>query len=288
MTAKPRSTRSQRVVFTLWGDYLRERTDEVWVGSLLQLLRPLGLSDQAVRSTLSRMLRRGWFTTRRDGRLSFYAPTPKTSKLLDEGETRLFAPVVPRPWDGRWHILSYSIPESQRQLRDRLRQRLVWLGYGNLNPGTWVSPYAPPDDLVAWLAGNRAGKRVDRFVAQLEGDDPTALVSRAWDLKGLKRSYDRFLRAHRPEFDALRAARSPATALDPEVAFARRFHVTEEFLGFPYVDPGLPAELLPPGWPGQEVRELFHTYHDILTGPANDFVDGVLAAPYGDLRQRAA
>jgi phenylacetic acid degradation operon negative regulatory protein len=287
MMTKPRSTRSQRLVFTLWGDYLREQTDEVWVGSLLQLLRPLGLSDQAVRSTLSRMLRRGWFTTRRDGRLSIYSLTPKSQRLLDEGEKRLFDPVFPRPWDGRWHILSYSIPESQRQLRDRLRQRLVWLGYGNLNPGTWVSPYAPPQDLEAWLAGNGAGKRVDQFVAELSGGDAAALVARAWNLKGLRRSYDRFLRAHRPEFDAMTSAPADAV-LDPQVAFARRFRLTEEILGFPYVDPGLPEELLPAAWPGQEVRELFHTYHAFLAGPAHAFVTSVLAAPYGELREKAA
>ena len=78
--------RSQNLIFTLYGDFLRDRTDEVWVGTFINLLEPLGMTDQAVRSTLSRMLRNGWFDTRREGRHSYYALTPRSERLLDEGK----------------------------------------------------------------------------------------------------------------------------------------------------------------------------------------------------------
>jgi len=57
--------RSQDLVFTLYGDYLRHRGGEAWTGSLIGLLRLLGLWEQAVRSTLSRMSRKGWLRGRR-------------------------------------------------------------------------------------------------------------------------------------------------------------------------------------------------------------------------------
>lgn len=286
MSDQRRSTRSRRLIFTLYGDYLRQRTDEVWVGSLIRLLEPLGMTDQAVRSTLSRMLRRGWFVTRRRGRHSYYSLTAKSRRLLAEGEQRLFAPRRPRPWDGRWHLLDYSVPERRRHLRDRLRQRLVWLGFGSLGSGSWISPYSVPEEVRSWLAQTGAARYVHVFAAECVCGDSSDLVARAWNLKGLEREYRAFLEAHQRQYEA--ALRDGAGgALAPADAFARRFALTQEFLDFPYLDPGLPEELLPAGWPGEDVRRLFQEYHTLLAPQAGHFVDEVLSSAPGPARSRS-
>jgi len=324
----PYSTRSQNLIFTLWGDFLKDRVDEVWVGSLITLLEPLGMTDQAVRSTLSRSLKNGWFDTRRQGRNSFYSLTPRAKRLLEEGSERLFAPRQPRPWDGRWHLLSYSVPENRRKLRDRLRQRLVWMGFGYLNTGTWITPYAVPKDLLDWLDASRAGAYVELFGATYEGADPHDLVRRAWDLAGLEAAMHAFLAKHGPRLEAallavdggagtgrstgngaerngsardgsardgsardgIAGVADATDALEPADAFAKRFELTQDYLDFPYVDPGLPVELLPEDWPGEAVRELFHRYHGLLSEPAESFVEAVLAdaAALGDGEPAAA
>ena len=130
---------SQDMIFTLYGDYIRYRGGEAWTGSLIELLSHFDLSSQAVRSTLSRMSRKGWLKGRKVGRNSFYSLTPKCRVLLEEGAKRIFQPRSD-PWDGRWHLLFYSIPESKRHLRRKLRRQLLWLGFGTLNNGTWISP----------------------------------------------------------------------------------------------------------------------------------------------------
>jgi phenylacetic acid degradation operon negative regulatory protein len=62
---------TQDMVFTLYGDYIRHRGGEAWIGSLIELLGLFGISEQAVRSTLSRMSRKGWLNSRRTSRYSF-------------------------------------------------------------------------------------------------------------------------------------------------------------------------------------------------------------------------
>jgi len=47
--------RSEDLVFTLYGDYIRHRGGEAWTGSLIELLGPLGLSEQAVPDPMSGM-----------------------------------------------------------------------------------------------------------------------------------------------------------------------------------------------------------------------------------------
>ena len=51
--------------------------------------------------------------------------------------------------------------------------------------------------------------------------------------------------------------RRDAYADDDEAAFAARFHLVHEWRKFLFADPGLPAELLPAGWPGHAAAELF-------------------------------
>lgn len=280
MTTKEPSKRSHQLVFTLYGDYLRHRMDDVWTGSLITLLAPFGLSPQAVRSTLSRMSGHGWLQGRREGRHSFYRLTAKGRRILDEGEQHLFKP-GDEPWDGRWHVVAYAIPERSRQLRDRLRQRLTWFGFGHLSAGAWISPYKPPPDLLDWIVSAGAREFVEVFTADHEGfGDARQLVARAWDLDQLNAAYEAFLQAYAPHFDDSRvdSALTAAAAADPTAAFVRRIRLTLSFLSFPYVDPRLPPELLPDGWLGHRAAALFQRYHEALAPHANAFVSSAVAA----------
>ena len=73
---------------------------------------------------------------------SFYSLTPKSSKLLDEGAARIFDfPLHREPWDGCWHLVTYTIPEISRDARDQLRRELEWMGYGTLTLALWISPH---------------------------------------------------------------------------------------------------------------------------------------------------
>src|SRR5688572_3660712 len=59
--------RPQSMMFTLFGDYIMHRGGEVWVGTLIKIAAEFGLSQQAVRSALSRMSQKGWLKVRHVG-----------------------------------------------------------------------------------------------------------------------------------------------------------------------------------------------------------------------------
>src|SRR5947208_16446858 len=129
--------RPQSRMFTLYGDYIMHRGGEIWVGSLIQIAGQFGLSQQAVRSAISRMSQHGWLKVRRVGNRSYYGATNRTRRLLEEGKRRIFANRS-GPWDHQWRILVYSIPERKRELRTELRKQLAWVGYGPLSRGSWI------------------------------------------------------------------------------------------------------------------------------------------------------
>ena len=270
-------SQSRDMVFTLYGDYIRHRGGEAWTGSLIELLGFLGLSAQAVRSTLSRMSQRGWLTSRKAGRYSFYSITPKFLKLLEEGAQRIYQPRHD-PWDGRWHLLIYSIPESKRHLRRRLRVRLLWLGFGALNHATWISPRDLQSEVEQIVDALRVRPYVEFFTVEHHGfSSDEEIVARCWNLGGLGNFYAGFIARYDPPFRRAQAQLRAGGRLDPQECFVQRFMLVHEYRSSPYLDPNLPPELLPSDWPGEKAAQLFRQHHDLLTDGAETFLDSVLA-----------
>lgn len=271
--------RPHDLAFTLFGEFLLHREAPVGTASLIELFRPLGLTPAATRTVLSRMARRGWLEAGRNGRRSHYAPTGRARKLLAEGAARIHAPPAAAPWDGLWYLLAYSIPESRRELRDRLRVRLQWLGFGQLGNGLWISPHPVRGQVNELAAELGIADHLEIFRAQYQGYSSVGhLVSQAWDLDRIGERYAAFIERH--------AAVPDGDGTSPADAYVRRFRLVHEYREFPLVDPGLPARLLPAHWKGGEAAELFRRRHARLRAPADAFVAAV-AGPDPAVRARA-
>ncbi len=274
MTAR----RPKDLVLTLFGDYLLHRSDSVWVGSLVALLAPFGVSEGAVRTVLSRMTTAGWLTSRKVGRRSYYALTEKGRGLFEAGEERIYHPAWERKWNGRWFLLTYTIPESDRHLRDRLRDRLAWMGFGSLGNGLWVSPHSVEEEVREVAVSLGIEDRIECFTAEATSfTTPQKLVERCWNLPALNLRYEAFIQKYSGDFLKLREG-SQTGGLDPEASFKLRFELTHEYREFPFIDPFLPRSLVPRNWAGECAAHLFRGFHDLLQGPADAYVDGLLEA----------
>lgn len=265
--------RPQAMLFTLWGDYVVHRGGEVWVGSLIRIAAEFGLSELALRSVLARMARAGWIAATRHGNRSFYHLTRHGRALIAEGTSRIFRPRR-QPWDGQWHLVTYSIPEAQRELRDQFRKRLSYLGFGSLAAGAWISPHDLRAEVGELAADLELAGSVDQFRgAYLRPEEGPALAGRVWPLDRLAAAYAAF--AQRWQGVAAESRRGLADAR----AFVLRFWLIHEYQRFCLEDPDLPPELVRPDWPGREVQALFETLHARLGPRANRFFDAVFAAP---------
>jgi phenylacetic acid degradation operon negative regulatory protein len=268
---------SQDMIFTLYGDYIRHRGGEAWTGSLIELLGLFGSSGQAVRSTLSRMSQKGWLKSRKVSRYSFYSQTPKFLNLLEEGAQRIFQPRYD-PWDGQWHLITYSIPESKRHLRRRLRRRLLWLGFGTLNHATWISPRDLRAEVEQVVNTLHIRSYVESFAGEHRGfATDEEIVARCWDLKRLNDYYADLIARYEPPFREHQARLAAGGSLESRECFVQRFMLIHEYRSSPYVDPNLPPELLPDDWVGERATRLFQRYHELLDEKAEVYLDSVLA-----------
>jgi len=259
-------------LFDLYGDHLRSRGGQAPIAALVRLLRPLGVSGPAVRTAVSRMVRQQWLEPVRTGGGAAYAMTPRAWRRLDQAADRIYR-TRDAGWDGRWHIVVLE-PISERGARERMRSGLAFLGYAPLAENTWVATYAS-DEIEAVVAGE-AGTFCS-FSAHHD-QDARHLAQELWDLDRVGAAYQAWMS------QAEQLAADAQADADDETAFAVRSRLVHEWRKFLFTDPGLPEELLPPGWPGDQAAAFFDAEAARLLPAASRFVDSCLhsaAVPNG-------
>jgi phenylacetic acid degradation operon negative regulatory protein len=273
--------RPQSMIYTLYGDYIRHTGGSIWIGSLIRLLGYFGVSQQAVRSTVSRMTRRGLLRVDRIGTRSFYSLTPESAKTIEDAAARIFHAHSPRDtWDGQWRLVTYSIPENAREARDRLRHELEWIGFGMLANALWISPHDYRREVEELANSLNLCDHIQLFTARHEGfARAETIVARCWNLPAINARYAAFIEKYKPMHEQHLRLLKRGDDLEPSQYFVHRFNLIHEYRRFPFKDPELPPELLPKDWRGIEATNLFTQYHDLLADKANAFFYAVFEKP---------
>ena len=267
------SARLRHLIITVYGLYARHDGGWLSVATLIRLLADLGIDESATRSAISRLKRRGILQSRRYGGSAGYELSAEAVAILREGDARIFRRRRATPGDG-WLLAVFSVPESERHRRHVLRSELTRLGFGMVAPGVWVVPAHPQDTTAETLRRLELDEYADLFRADhLAFGDPAEKIRRWWDLDELERQYESFIAAHEP---TLRACESLPPG--PREAFACYVRVLTDWRRLPYLDPGLPAELLPGGWAGIRAADLFFALRERLEEPARTYVTSVIGA----------
>ncbi|GAA1327245.1 PaaX family transcriptional regulator [Pseudonocardia xinjiangensis] len=263
----------RQLIVTLYGLYARDDGGRLSVAALVRLLAGLGVEEAAVRSSISRLKRRGLLAPdRRDGSAG-YVLTPAARQILDDGDARIFGRRRATAADG-WVLVVFSVPESEREKRHALRSQLHRLGFGTAAPGVWIAPGHLADEVIDVL--RRLG--LDGYVQVFRGEHLafealSATVGEWWDLDGLRDLYAAFLDRHRP----VRARWSRRRTPDGAAAFADYVRLVTDWRRLPYADPGLPPHLLPARWNGVRAAELFAELADLLAEPARVYARELIA-----------
>ena len=267
---KPRA-----LILDIFGDYLRYVDSEVRAGDLVDLLGVLGVEAAATRMTLSRLKQEGWFTTRRVGRETIYRLSPHLLDILDEGRARIFTEYEDA-WDGWWTQVVFQTAESDRTVRDQIKKKLAWLGFGPLTPSTWLTPRAAHDDALR-LRSEFPSASIDVLRSRTDDvDADRSLVGRCWDLGLLEADYQEFIDAHLPLLPKVYELSGPA-------ALVARTEIVSTYRHFPFRDPSIPLALRPAGWSGAVAHSLFLEVHGALADAAVAYVGEVVGADIATL-----
>jgi phenylacetic acid degradation operon negative regulatory protein len=248
------------LIVTFYGAYGRFTPGPVPVAELIRLLAAAGVDAPSVRSSVSRLKRRGLLVPARTAAgAAGYVLSPDARQLLDDGDRRVYAPSP--PGDDTWVLAVFSVPESERQKRHVLRSHLSGLGFGTVAPGVWLAPARLYEETRHTLERLRLDAYVELFRGEHLGYAPTAdAVARWWDLAAIAKQHEAFLDRHARVLHGWEARTDT-----PEAEAYRDYLLAlDSWRHLPYTDPGLPPSLLPQDWPGARSAAVFRALHERL------------------------
>jgi phenylacetic acid degradation operon negative regulatory protein len=271
---------ARTLLVTVFGDGVEPHGGEVWAGSLLRLVEPLGINERLVRTSLNRLVGEGFLVTRRHGKRSFYSVTPMARREVRQAERHIYHPRGD-PWDGRWTVVVNTSAVAP-PARAAVRRHLSELGFSALNPSVHITPFDRTDALRQVLDDLGLESQLAVFRGEvppatgLADADLAALL--ATDLKALEPAWRKFLRRFRPLADAVAAGDSAAHQPTPESAFLARTLLIHNYRRIVLKEPDLPAGLWPPGWVGDTAYDVATRCYHALAGPAEAHLLGVCEA----------
>jgi phenylacetic acid degradation operon negative regulatory protein len=222
-----------------------------------------GFTIHQLRLCLARLVSEGLFDQSGRGRSGVYTLSALGRRQLEphpEFVQLAFAQDAGRaPWDKQWHLVTFSIDEERRVVRNEFREQLLGLGAA-LSGAVYVCAN-DWDDLVVGLADelditDRVTLATTTELRVGGESDPKRIARRLWPLDEIGNQWSTFVRDHRRTVDLLtRSAASSSpdrlpSLLATAIGFVAAFQTCMEF------DPLLPPELLPSRWPGVTGRRL--------------------------------
>lgn len=240
-------------IVTVYGDVVVPRGEVLWIGSLIDICARIGISENLVRTAVSRLVAAGRLEGERVGRRSFYRLAPAARAEFADAARLLYA--RPRP-SGDWLVMLH--PDMTEGLARR--HRMARMG-GDL----WICPAR--DDLPD----------TDGLILRavpVAGTDQLPLLADFWDLDALAQGYRMVLNRFGPLADA---------DFSPKDALIARLLLVHLYRGVLLRDPGLPPDALPLDWPGTDAQALFRDLYTALTPLAETHIARVMEGEDGPL-----
>jgi phenylacetic acid degradation operon negative regulatory protein len=172
-------------------------------------------------------------------------------RLTSQGEEKIIRdfPIISlkkKPWDRRWRIVVFDIPEKAKRIREYLRAKLVELGFAMLQESVWITPFSIVEDLREYLEINHLEENVFVLVARRAfASDEKKLAQKIWKLDKINNEYKKIWDKWRGEGESL-------TGKEQEKL---KIFLRNQYLEILATDPCLPRELLPSDWLGEKVRK---------------------------------
>lgn len=273
--------RANSLLITIFGDSILPRGGNIWLGSLISLAQPFGISERLVRTGVYRLASEGWLEAQSKGRRAYYTLTPTGLATFADADRRIYA-ATPPDWDGHWRLVQ-ALPHVTQTQRQSLRRALKWHGFGQISPTVLAHPAASEDIVQNVLQRLDLETATLVFRAETAGfvspNTLRAVAQEAWTLQSLNAEYAQFIN----NFSGLKKVADSTSELSDLDAFVLRTLLIHDYRRILLKDPQLPHDLLPETWNGDGARDLCGQLYRTIAGRAGAHLTGLMETYSGTI-----
>jgi len=127
------------------------------------LEKKLNLRSSTNNRSIDRLIQNGYLIFEERNGKKFLRITESGRKILEK--EKLSITKKKRKWDKKWRIVIFDIKEYKKELRNKLRNTLISIGFLKLQNSVWVYPYDCEDFIKLLKADFEIGKEILYIVA---------------------------------------------------------------------------------------------------------------------------
>jgi phenylacetic acid degradation operon negative regulatory protein len=147
------------------------------------------------------------------------------------------------PWDNKWRIIIFSIPETDRKYRLELQKKLHDLSFQKIHKGVYISPHPTLNSIHKFSTQLGIRQHLILFEAS-EIEQEKRTIQKIWQLDEINKEYKKFIKLIRKikqkEYWPLKAK-----------------ELENNFYNIYARDPHLPPILLPTPWYGDRAYKIY-------------------------------
>ncbi len=222
---------------------------EYSVSQLKELLALFNVTENTLRTTLSRLTKKGLLISRKEGKSAFYRFSPKGT-IIRSNVGRSFFELDWSNWDEWWWGVLFSVPERKRSERYRIHKKLFTYRFAPFHRGFWIRPRHPSEEIEKHLQSHfeHANFRLISFMPHREFTE--AEVQRLWNIEKVAHKIDQAL-------DLLLRELAKIDTMSAHEALIAEMEIGGIVVNTLFQDPLLPHRYLPADWKGSELRARF-------------------------------
>lgn len=154
------------------------------------------------------------------------------------------------PWDGKWRVVIFSVPEKEKSYRLSFQNEIEQLGFKKFGRNVYISPHAFLTSAKR-IAAKYALDPYCTFIEAVKIENQSYAVEKIWHLDEINLRYKEFISCAKADLKKSHQMYWPFIAKQLEAEFALLYSD----------DPHLPDELLPKYWQGTDA---YHTFKQIV------------------------
>jgi len=149
--------------------------------------------------------------------------------------------LIRKPWDKKWRLVAFDIPEKERVLRKKIRSALFDLGLRQFQRSVWISPMAVDSFLVKLLEQIDEQRNFSVFSGSFLNGNPKEFVKELWQTEDWENQAEQLIQ----KFSSKNKKDFLAEVL------------SSEFWDLILDHSKVPLDLLPASWPLRKLTKTF-------------------------------
>ena len=246
--------KDNKLIFGLMAAF---RKKEYSFSDLSYLCNPFNVTESSLRTNLSRISQKGLIITKKEGKNGYYSLTEKGNIIINNF-AKGFNKLDWSKWDKSFWGIIFSIPESKKEERHKIRKKLKYYRFAPLYPGFWIRPYNPIEKIDIFLKNifKNENCKIIKFLNYK--DFKKNEINKLWNLNNINNGFIKGL-------NIINKKKETITNISPEDALKERMYTGEIIIKQLFKDPLIPDNLLPEDWKGDELKKEFKLWDKITT-----------------------